>query len=236
MPTTHPERYDGTGVDPFCHVRFRSRSQWCLSAARTSHRSRQKLRLARFYGTPRGPLQDWVAQRLRFRLLHVLCSKDKKGFALLTRLWFSNAASSERSFASTLRSTCHYNNIWLKFFCQLPKIRWVCPKMGWFLTTFSLLGMHPARPIASFVPTADFLPFPDGKEYGQACFRLDGTCFCHYVNQVGERSRKSQVRDCPKTIAQPTKSGLSLAQRILLRRGTFVQADAVWMAGSGQAA
>lgn len=29
--------------------------------------------------------------------------------------------------------------------------------------------------------------------------------------------------------AQPTKSGLSLAQRILLRRGTFVQADAVWM-------
>ena len=42
----------------------------------TSHRSRQKLRLARFYGTPRGPLQDWVAQRLRFRLLHILCSKN----------------------------------------------------------------------------------------------------------------------------------------------------------------
>ena len=108
------------------------------------------------------------------------------------------------------------------------------PKMGWYLTTFSYLGMHPAKPNASFVPTADSLPFPNGKEYRLACFRLDGTCSCHCVNQVGERSRKSQVRDCPKITAQPTKSGLSLAQRILLRRGTFVQAGTVWMVGRGQ--
>lgn len=106
--------------------------------------------------------------------------------------------------------------------------------MGWILTTFAFLGMHPVRPNASFVPTADFLPFPNGKEHRQACFRLDCTCFCHYVNQVGERSPKSQVRDCLKTKDQPTKSGLSLAQRILLRRGTFVEADAIWKVGRGK--
>ena len=52
----------------------------------------QKLRLIWVDGAYRGPLQAWVAQRIR--LLPVLRSKEQKGFSLLARRWVV-----ERTFA-----------------------------------------------------------------------------------------------------------------------------------------
>ena len=54
----------------------------------------QKLRLIWVDGAYRGPLQAWVAQRFRFRLLPVLRPKEQKGFSLLARRWVV-----ERTFA-----------------------------------------------------------------------------------------------------------------------------------------
>ena len=54
----------------------------------------QKLRLIWVDGADRGPLQAWVAQRFRIRLLPVLRPKQQKGFSRLARRWVV-----ERTFA-----------------------------------------------------------------------------------------------------------------------------------------